>query len=79
MTITIEARLHDETLFLSWGSVRRCSRDSNGCYSLRCMQGEALAEAKRRFLIEQRITARQFNAIHKQLSAKVDSCARCAS
>ena len=35
--------------------------------------GETLNAVKRRFITEHRITSRQFSAIHKQLSAKVDS------
>ena len=74
MTITIEARLHDETLFPILGQCAALfSRLERLLFVALYARGEALAEAKRRFLIEQRITARQFNAIHKQLSAKVDS------
>jgi IS605 OrfB family transposase len=40
-------------------------------------KGEPVAAAKRRFLVEHRISARQFNAIHNQVRAQVDSWREC--
>ena len=72
--ITIETKLRD----LTHGSelaqfAALFSRLERRLFVALYARGEKLTEAKRRFLSEHRITARQFNSIHQQLSAKVDA------
>ena len=50
-----------------------CSRLERLLFVAVYAKGEKLTEAKRRFITEHRITARQFNAIRMQLEAKVES------
>lgn len=78
MTITVETRLHGETLL---PMLEQCaalfSRLERLLFVALYAHGESLADAKRRFIVQHRITARQFNAIHKQLAARVDSWRQC--
>jgi len=72
--ITIETRLRDEALLPFLAPVASlCSRLERLLFVALYAQGEKLPDAKRRFLREHRITARQFNAIRMQLEAKVES------
>jgi len=72
--ITIETRLRDSA---SAPMLERCaalfSRLERLLFVAIYAHGETLNAVKRRFITEHRITSRQFSAIHKQLSAKVDS------
>ncbi len=74
MTITVEAKL---TTPDNYPALEQCaalfSRLERLLFIALYARGEKLTDAKRRFITEHRITARQFNSIHKQLSAKVDS------
>lgn len=72
MMITIEARLREASPVLE-PIATLFSRLERLLFVALYAKGEALAVAKRRFVLEHRITARHFNAIHKQLSAKVES------
>ena len=72
--ITIETRLRDEALFPILAQVASlCSRLERLLFVAVYAKGEKLTDAKRRFITEHRITARQFNAIRMQLEAKVES------
>ena len=72
--ITIETRLRDEALFPILAQVASlCSRLERLLFVAVYAKGEKLTEAKRRFIAEHRITARQFNAIRMQLEATVES------
>lgn len=72
--ITIETRIQGESLFSLW---ERCaslfSRLERLLFKALYVRMERLTDAKRRFITEHRITARQFNAVHRQLEAKVES------
>ncbi len=74
MAITVEAKL---TTPDNYPALEQCaalfSRLERLLFTALYARGETLKSAKHRFLTEHRITARQFNSIHKQLSAKVDS------
>ena len=70
----IETRLRDEALFPFLAQVAAlCSRLERLLFVAVYAKGEKLTEAKRRFIAEHRITARQFNAIRMQLEATVES------
>lgn len=75
MTITIETRIAGDPATLS--VLEQCaalfSRLERLLFVALYARGETLSAAKRRFITEHRITARQFNAVENQLSAKVDS------
>jgi IS605 OrfB family transposase len=75
MTITIETRIADDPAILP--VLESCaalfSRLERLLFVALYARGETLNAAKRRFLTEHCITARHFNAIYKQLSAKVES------
>lgn len=78
MTITIETRLHGETLLpMLEPCAALFSRLERLLFVALHAHGESVAGAKRRFIVQHRITARQFNAIHKQLAAKVESWRQC--
>jgi IS605 OrfB family transposase len=72
--ITIETQIRNDALSLV---LERCaalfSRLERLLFVALYVREEAVTGAKRRFIAEHQITARQFNAIHKQLLAKVDS------
>jgi IS605 OrfB family transposase len=72
--ITIETRIKDESLF---PLLEQCSylfsRLERLLFKALYMRMEKLNDAKRRFIAEHRITARQFNAVHRQLEARVES------
>jgi IS605 OrfB family transposase len=72
--ITIETRVRDENLF---ALLERCaslfSRLERLLFKALYVDMEKLTDAKRRFIAEHRITARQFNSVHRQLEAKVES------
>src|ERR1017187_3023138 len=72
--ITIETRIQGESLF---AMCEQCSslfsRLERLLFKALYVRLEKLTDAKRRFISEHRITARQFNSVHRQLETKVES------
>jgi IS605 OrfB family transposase len=72
--ITIETRIRGESLF---AMCEQCSslfsRLERLLFKALYARLEKLTDAKRRFISEHRITARQFNSVHRQLEARVES------
>ena len=72
--ITIQTRLDDPA---SGAVLARCAelfaRLERRLFVALYVNEEPLAAAKRRFIAEHAVSARQFNALHNQVSAKVDS------
>ena len=72
--ITIETRIRDKAFFpVLERAASLFSHLEHLLFVALYARGEELNGAKRRFIMEHRITARQFNAVHKQLTAKVES------
>jgi IS605 OrfB family transposase len=73
--ITIETRIKVESVFpLLEHCASLLSRLERLLFKALYVDLEKLTDAKRRFIAEHRITARQFNSVHRQLEAKVESC-----
>ena len=72
--ITIEMRIKGESVF---PMLEQCasllSRLERLLFKALYVENEKLADAKRRFISEHRITARQFNGVHRQLEGRVES------
>jgi IS605 OrfB family transposase len=72
--ITIETRIRDDSVV---PMLEQCasllSRLERMLFRALYVDAEKLTAAKRRFISEHRITARQFNSVHRQLEAKVES------
>ena len=72
--ITIETRIKGKSVFpLLEQCASLLSRLERLLFTALYVRLEKLTDAKRRFIGEHRITARQFNAVHRQLEAKVES------
>jgi IS605 OrfB family transposase len=72
--ITIETRIRGKSLFaLCEQCAAMFSRLERLLFKALYVRMEKLTDAKRRFIAEHRITARQFNSVHRQLEAKVES------